>query len=185
MAELTASENIEITQPGGSGTDVLVAKKQDSGFFDYNDAATAITPISVTGGGASVPLTNDEQGVFTNKLYPPAGVTDVWNESTGLFDFTELTLGSRMHYRLDFDVTITGNNAELDTMVELAIGGSPYQLTVDREYFKGAGTYNITVGSFIYIGDTNTKNNGARFVVSSSNNASIVVNGWACYITTY
>ena len=49
------------------------------GILDYNDVATQTTPIEVTGGAGFVDLTNDEQGSSTNKLYPPLGVTDVWD----------------------------------------------------------------------------------------------------------
>ena len=184
-AVLTAGDNIDLTQPGGSGTNVIVTKKQTSGFFDYNDLATATTPLVITGGGASVVLTNDGLGSFTNKLYPPAGVTDVWDASSTLLDFSELTLGSKVEYRVDVDVTITGANAEVILEIDLGIGLAPYTLSVGRSYFKTAGTYNITISNFVYIGDTNTKNGGGRFKISSSNNMDVKVNGWACYITTY
>ena len=41
---------------------------KNHGFFDYNDLATATTPISVTGGAGFTYLTNDALGTFTNKL---------------------------------------------------------------------------------------------------------------------
>lgn len=185
MAVLTASDNIDITQPGGAGTPVFVAKKQTNGFFDYNDLATATTPLSVTGGGAAVVLTNDELGPFTNKLYPPAGVTDIWDAGNTLLDFTQITLGSKVEYRVDVDVTISGANAEVILQIELGVGLVPYTLSVGRHYFKTAGTYNITINNFVYIGDTNTQNGGGRFKISSSNNMDVKVNGWVCYISTY
>jgi polyisoprenoid-binding protein YceI len=182
---LVAGDNIDITQAGGAGNPVVVSKKQTSGFFDYNDSATATTPLSVTGGGAAVILTNDELGSFTNKLYPPDDVTDVWDASSTLFDFSDLTLGSKVEYRVDVDLTISGANAEVDLEIELGIGLGAYTLSVGSRYFKTAGTYNVTTSNFLYIGDTNTKNGGGRFKISSSNNMDVKVNGWVCYISMY
>ena len=157
--------------------------KAKIGFLDYNDLATTTTPLSVTGGG-TVKLTNDGLGTFTNKLYPPDGVTDLWDTTTQLFDFTELSLGAVVHERLDISITTTGANAEVTGEIELGIGNFPYTLNIFRQYFKNAGTYNITIGNFIYMGDNNTLTGGGEFKVTSSNAASIVVNGWALAVNT-
>lgn len=156
-----------------------------SGFLDYNDAATAITPISVTGGGGFVYLTNDGLGSFTNKTYPPSGVTDVWDSSTNAFDFSELNLGSVMNYRIDVNITTTAANQEVNLQIELAIGASVYSLSVAQRQYKTAGVYPAVISNFIYMGDSNTMDNPAKFKISSSNNATVVVNGWACAINLY
>ena len=158
---------------------------QKHGFFDYNDLATATTPISVTGGSGFSYLTNDELGSFTNKLYPPDGVTDVWDASTNAFDFSELNLGSKVELRVDVEVTIAGANAEVDISIDLGIGVAIYTIAVGRQYFKSAGTYHIVLSNFIYIGDTATLNGGGKFKIESSNDMDVVVNGWACYISNY
>lgn len=156
-----------------------------SGFFDYNDDATSTTPISLTGGGGYVFLTNDELGTFTNKSYPPSGVTDVWDATSNEFDWSELPLGSKIHVRLDLQVTTNVANQVIEGAIELAIGGSSYDLIWFREAFKSSGTYPIVKSSFVYMGDTNTQLNPAKFKVKSDGNADVVVNGWACYITKY
>lgn len=155
------------------------------GFFDYNDTATTTTPITVTGGGGFVFLTNNELGAFTNKLYPPYGVTDVWDASLNQFDFTELSLGSKMHYRIDLEITTTAANQEVDLEIDLGIGGSPYSLSVAQKQYKTAGTYPLVLSSYVYMGDTNTRDNPAKFKIASPNNATVVVNGWACYLHIY
>ena len=155
------------------------------GFVDYNDLATATTPITITGGGGFVYLTNDELGAFTNKSYPPGGVTDVWDSSTNAFDFSELNLGSKMDYRLDVTITTTAANQEVDLQIELAIGAGVYSLSVAQRQYKTAGTYPAVVSNFVYMGDSNTMDNPAKFKISSGNNATVIVNGWACAITLY
>jgi len=156
-----------------------------SGFLDYNDAATAITPISVTGGGGFIYLTNDGLGSFTNKTYPPSGVNDVWDSSTNAFDFSELNLGSVIHYRIDLNITTTAANQEVNIQIELAIGANVYSLSVAQKQYKTAGTYPAVFANFIYIGDSNTLDNPGKFKISSPNNATVVVNGWVCDINLY
>ncbi len=169
-----------VSAGGGGG---LSAKK--SGIFDYNDTATLITPISVSGGAGFVNLTNDELGSFTNKLYPPDGVTDVWDASNNEFDFSQLPLGSKVDIRIDLLITTLSPNTQIDIAMELGIGGTPYDIQWVDVFEKSSGAHRITVSDFIYIGDLNTKNNPAIFKVEADGNCSVIVNGWACYIHTY
>ena len=155
------------------------------GFFDYNDSLTATTPISVIGGGGFVYLTNNEKGAFTNKLYPPNGITKVWNPSINSFDFTELPLGSKLDYRLDIEITTTSPNQDIEVEIELAIGGSTYSLGVAERQYKTVKTHKLNVENYVYMGDLNTRDNPAKFKIQSDANATVKVNGWACYIFVY
>ena len=155
------------------------------GFLDYNDTATATTPLVVTGGGGFTYLTNDGLGAFTNKTYPPQGVTDVWDAGNSRFHFNQLVLGSKMDYRLDISITTASANQEVDVQIELAIGGSAYSLSVAQRFYKSAGTYPLVLSNFIYMGDTNTMNNYGKFKIQSPSNATVIVNGWACSIHLY
>lgn len=155
------------------------------GFIDYNDLNTSTTPINVIGGGGFVYLTNDELGAFTNKLYPPDGVTDVWDASNNRFDFSQLNLGSKLDYRLDIEITTTSNNQEIDVEIELAIGGSSYSLGVANRQYKSVRTYKLDIENYVYMGDLNTRDNYAKFKIKSDGNATVKVNGWACYIFMY
>lgn len=156
-----------------------------TGVIDYNDATTVVTPISITGGAGASYLTNDEAGPFTNKLYPPTSVTDIWDSVTNAFDFSELTLGSTINFRIDLQLTTTVANQEVDLTIDVAIGGSSYTLFIDHSQYKTAGTYNYVNSFLIYMGDTNTLNNPAKFALASPSNIDVVVNGWACDINVY
>lgn len=152
-----------------------------SGWQDWNDAATASAPISLS----AIPsvMTNDGLGSFTNLAYSVTGHGNIWDVSTNLFDFTDLKVGDTVDFRTDFLVTTVSPNTVITTGIELGIGGSPYTLNFDSRSFKGAGSYQITRWSSVYMGDTNTLNNGARFVMSSDSvGDTVVVNGW--YIRT-
>ena len=152
------------------------------GFFDYNDVATQSTPIVVTGGGGFVKLTNDEQGAFTNKDYPPAGVTDIWDSINNRFDFSELNLGDMIDLRLDLEVTTTSPNQELDIRLFLGIGQSEYSVPFVKLTYKTAGAQAINRFNGIYIGNLVTLNGFGEFRIASDANATVKVNGWYCKI---
>lgn len=166
------------TGTGGVPTDNFAG-----GLFDYNDLGTTSSPISVTGGAGFIDLTNDELGAFTNKAFPPAGVTDVWNASTGTFDFTELGMGDMIDIRLDVDVITTSTNTEVLMALNLGIGGFPYFVNwFNATNFKSSATNKVVTFNGIYMGDSNTLDNGAKFVIAADKTCTVVVNGWYCKI---
>jgi hypothetical protein len=153
------------------------------GIMDYNDAATAGTPIVVTGGGGAVVLTNDEAGAFTNKTYKPVGVTDVWDSINDTFDWSDLKLGDMVDIRIDVDLTTTSVNTEVKIDLELGTGGFAYTIPwILETNYKNTGTHKLNRYNGVYMGDTNTLNNGAVFKISADKNCTVVVNGWYCKI---
>ena len=161
---------------GGGG--VVSADNFSGGILDYNDVTTATTPIVVPSGTPTV-LTNDAAGAFTNKVYAPIGVTDVWLAGSSAFDWSQLKLGDMVDIRLDVNVITTLNNTEAKIDLLLAIGGSTYAIPWMLETnYKTAGVHNVNVYNGVYIGDANTLSNGARFEIVSDNACTVVVNGW-------
>ena len=147
------------------------------GFWDYNDLATASTPLNASS-GVPLALTNDEAGAFTNKTYKPEGTTDIWDAVGGVFDFSELSLGDTVDIRLDVSVTTTGANQNVDLYLELGQGGSAYPILFDTVLVKSASTKQIVSFSSVYMGDNNTLNNAAQFFILTDGNATVTVNGW-------
>ena len=177
----------------GTGEDLFTTfKKTDdnfnelygrTGFFDYNDLATATTPITITGGAGFISLTNDELGAFTNKTYAPSGVTDVWDAIAGSFDWTELDLGDTVDLRLDLEFVTTTTNTQVDVDLFLGTGGGAYQVPfVIEQNFKASGTFKSNRFNGIYMGDANTLNNGGVFKMKSDKTCTVKVNGWYCRI---
>lgn len=153
------------------------------GWLDYNDAATAITPITITGGGGEFVLTNDGLGPFTKKSFAPAGVTDIWDVDTDLFDWSQLSLGDTIDIRLDFEVIIASVNTELYVDLHLGVGGTEIVIPfITQRNFKETGTYQQTRYSGIYMGAANVLDNGANFRVTADKTCTVVVNGWYCRI---
>lgn len=157
----------------------LNADQARMGIMDYNDLATATTPISVPGTSTFVDITNDGAGDNTNKAYKAAGVTDLWDVGTNLFDWTDLSLGDQVNIRLDLAVTTTSPNQVVIVQLLVAVGGAPYSLLYSENNFKNTGVHEINRFSMVYMGDTNTLNNGAKFQIKSDAAATVVVRGWA------
>ena len=162
------------TAPTESGTII--------GFLDYNDAATASTPIVITGGAGYVYLTNDEAGPFTTKTYSPTGVTDVWDESIDKFDWGDLELGDMVDIRLDIEVTTSGANQMYDVVLEMSTDGTPFDIPFETQLVKSAGAVNVNRYNGIYLGSTGVLNNRARFKILSDGNATVIVRGWYCKV---
>lgn len=148
----------------------------DPFWMDYNDTATAGTPITLTS-GVPVTLTNDGLGAFTNKQFN-RGV-ELWNPGTNQFDFTGLEVGDVLQIRIDLTPTLSGVNGDTFVRINLGVGGSPYTLSLWHGFHKASGTYNNEiVNATIYMGDLNTLNNPATLEFESDVNGSLIVNGW-------
>ena len=145
------------------------------GFFDYNHGSG--TQNYVTG---DLVLINDATGVNTNKVYAPEGVTDVWNSTTNKFDFTDLSLGDTVDIRLDLNFTPSSPNQTVNVFLKLAVG-TPGEYTipfiVDNQIKTAINTRLVRFNG-IYMGDSNTRDNPAEFIISSDDPGTVQVNGW-------
>jgi len=181
-ASIAAIGTVYTSDGAGSGVWSTPPGRTEVGFIDYNDAATAGTPIAVTGGAGYVDLTNDGLGAFTNKLYPPSGVLEVWDAGTDRFDWSDLELGDMVDIRLDIEVTTTGANQVFDIVLELGTGGFAYNIPFEQALVKSAQAVDVNRYNGVYLGDANTLDNGAKFRIQSDGNATVVVRGWYCKI---
>ncbi len=163
-----------------------VSDNINGGFTDYNDSATATTPIVLLSDTwTAVP--NDGLGVFSNSLYKPKGVTALM-DGTGLIDCSELSLGDVILIRNDFTVTPDTNNASLSFRYTLGAGGSSY--TLEKRLGRldeGSGLgyrFSLNVDE-IYMGDTNTKDNPIGLEVKLSTSGSFVNAGSVITVLRY
>lgn len=149
------------------------------GWADYNDLATASTPISLTLADTFYDLTNDGLGGFTNKNFIIPGHGEIWNADTGRFDFSSLKLGDTVDLRIHCDITTTGPNREVELVMDLGIGGSPYTLDLDHHTHKASGTYSMARWFGIYMGDANTRDNPAKLAIKCDDiGTTVKVLGW-------
>ena len=165
----------------GEEVEELPADNCRTGWFTYADEATILTPLVHTGGVDTI-VTNDALNIQTRDFFAPIGVTNVWDASSDMFDFTELSTGDVLDIRLDILVTTTSPNQETNVDLRLGLGGSSYDIHFDQAFFKAAGQHPVNRYNGVYIGDDNTRLNGGYFVFSSDDNATIRVNGWYCKV---
>jgi hypothetical protein len=166
----------------GSGTATFQTPtftKTKMGFVDIGDTATAGTPIALTTAGTFYQLTNNSLGAQTLTTYALPSMASIWNTSTNVLNFSAMSLGDVVDMRIDIEVTTASANNYLNLVLELGIGGTPYQLSVADLYFKTSGTYKVTRNVSFYIGNTNTKNFPARILLKNDTTGSTVkVAGW-------
>jgi len=153
-------------------------------FADYNDAATAITPITLSA-NVWTDLTNDGAGPYSNTTYLPSSITQLLDTSTGYLDLSQLELGDSVIIRNDFIVTPNGNRANLNFRYSLGTGAGSYTL----DYFvgrldSGAGIpYRFNLYThYIYLGDDNTRLNPIKLQLNLSKNGSVTNNGSAIQV---
>jgi hypothetical protein len=142
------------------------------GFIDYNDTTGAFLIVADTW----TDLPNDGLGAFTNKNYPPTGVSELIDTSTGYIDVTELNLGDTILVRNDYTVNPNTNNAQLRFRYELGNGGGLYTLEkIIGRLDSGSGqNYRFSLTpDLIYMGDSNTRDNPIKLQVYCTSNATV------------
>ena len=152
-----------------------------SGFVDYNDTTGSIAITANTW----VDVPNNTLGAYTNLTYLPEGMTTLMDGSTGYLDFSELTLGSDMHIRIDYTVTPNTNNSLVESRYVLGSGSGEYALPINSKRLdSGSGIpYSSDKGSFyIYMGDTNTLGGVGKLQVRLTTGGTLSNNGVAIKI---
>lgn len=186
-AETAKDSNLNLLETGNQtvastiNSATISAETTRMGMQDYADATTAGTPISITGGAGFVALTNDGAGAGTNKGTKVTGIGELWDVSGQVFNWDDgLELGDQVNIRLNIKITTTGANQIVSVKMVAAIGGSPYDIFWQSSYYKTSGAQdNLAKTSLVYMGDTNTLVNGARFEIQSDGNCTVEVIGWA------
>tara|TARA_R110000772_G_scaffold105697_1_gene207512 strand:- start:150 stop:653 length:504 start_codon:yes stop_codon:yes gene_type:complete len=147
-------------------------KEEMQGFADYNDSATASTPI-VLPSNTWVAITNNEAGASTNTAYLPRGVDSLF--SGNKIDPRQLELGDALIVRYDFTLTPNINGAFVEIRMTLGTGAGSYSLPRPvGTLSNGAGYAYKTTGEFyLYMGDENTRDNLIGLEVQCSEDGSL------------
>lgn len=149
-----------------------------TGFVDYNDAATGVTPISVSP-STWTKLTNDTAGPYTKTDALPAGVTSLWSVLNNQLSLAQLPVNSIVTVRADLIVTTSTTNQVVKTDIRAAIGtASEFTLENSAALFKSAGAQKVVVSWDFYVGSNDVKNNPAEIRLWSDASATVRVNGW-------
>ena len=190
------ASNIDATKPiAGSPTtesvraNFLAAKSeitqiQDSrmfsGFISLEDTFTATTPLALVT-NVWKKLTNNALGANTLKTYKPASINadTVWDTVNSRFTWaSNLILGDMVDIRLDIEVTTTKANQIVNLSMFHGVGATEYEIEIDANQFKTAGTYRIAPYTGFYMGNTLTLNNYTEIRMKSDAAATVKVNGF-------
>ena len=163
---------------GGGGNDTKPANH--FGFADYNDTSTAATPLTLVGETWTT-LPNDGAGSFSQE-HLPLLLSNTLLGAGGSLDVSEMALGSDLLIRPDFTVTPSANNSALSFRFQLGAGAGAY--TLEQQLGRldlGAGVpYRFSLQAlYVYLGDTNTRDNPISLQVKLSGNGSVVNAGLA------
>ena len=178
QAEIDANE-LEIanklSKGGYNGTaqdleDLILNSR--NGFIDYNDTTGSFSITADTW----TDLPNNGAGAFTNKDYPPNGVTELIDTATGYIDASELSLGDNILIRNDYTINPNTNNAQLRFRYQLGNGAGLYTLEkiVGRlDSGSGQGYRFSLTPDLIYMGDSNTRDNPIKLQIYCTSNATV------------
>ena len=170
---------------GGSGGDGGIALPVDNartGWADYNDLASASSPVIVTQAGSPVVLPNDALGPQTIDTYLPVGVSSIW-DGVDSFDWSQLPMGAIIDIRLDIELITTSVNTQIEVDLHLGTGAGSYIIPfIPETNFKDTTSHKVDTYHGIYLGDANTRDNGGQFKIVTDKDCSIIVNGWYCKI---
>lgn len=155
----------------------IEALQSQSGYADYADTATSVSPISVSS-STWTKLTNNKLGSHS-QAHLPEGITNLWNPVTNQLDLSECPLHTMLELRADIDVTTTTANQVIKGEISLAIGDViAFSLPTNEMSFKTAGLHRILASVPFYIGSLPVKNNPGEFRVWSDASCTVRVYGW-------
>ena len=161
---------------------VVPSDNMSGGSFDVADTDTTTTPISITGGGGFVQLTNNGLGSQTNNSYPPNGITELWDTTDDDFSFSQLNLGDIVDIRADITVITAAPNTQIELILQAGIGVSAFPVSWDNQFYGSADTYSLVRSSFVTMQTTTILNGTAEFQFKSDKTCTVTVNGWNYYI---
>lgn len=158
------------------------------GYADYNDSSSAASPVDLVA-ETWTNLPNDGLGPFSQNQLPDGGPTTLSTNSgptilaaDGAIDCSSYPLHSDIIVRLDYTVTPNVNNASLSFRYQLGSGAEVYFLerSVGR-LGEGAGRpyRQSLLTDYIYLGDTNTRDNPIYPQVKLSSGGTVVNAGMA------
>ena len=156
----------------------ITSANQVSGTYNYVDATTSGTPITPVVDTWTI-LTNDGAGTGTETSYGLVGLANIWNTVTDRLDFTGLTLGDSLDFRMDLNVTTTVPNQEVLIDAFVGEGGVENQIPLHNPtQYKSAGVHRVALYSGGSVLSANTKDNPASLRIKTDASASIEVLSW-------
>lgn len=142
------------------------------GFANYEDTATATTPIVLTADTWTT-LTNNKQGAHTDENYKPAYITgSLWDSANSKIDFSEAPIGKVVLIKVDFQIVQTANNTVLECQM---IGGGHSMQLLTTEMKSQDDDHHYAVTNMIWIEDAAMQTAGMTVQLKTSNDSQVEV----------
>lgn len=147
------------------------------GWQNFQDSTTSGTPISI-GNGTWTDLTNDAAGPLTSTTYKVPSHGSLWDSTSDELDFTSLSIGDVVTFRVDVVGTTSGANHNIK--LRLAFGPSLiYSNNFYDNTIKSAGDFQAFVEFSFGMFNTDTRDNPAKLqIISDAAGDEATVNGW-------
>ena len=173
-----AATTVHVKWNGTSWVSAFAASTETFGWVDFQDTATASTPIALTVASTWYDVTNDGLGALTDDTFGITDQGDVWDTSTNTLDFSGFQVGDLFRFRTDWTFTTSGANHDIKS--RLVFGPSySYSLDFDSQTVKSAGSaQRLRYWSFT-IKTADVRDNPAKLqVLSDSTGDSVTVEGF-------
>lgn len=156
------------------------------GWQDYNDLGTKTTPVTLSVADTWYDLPNDGLGPYTKKDENVVYKGDLWDTSTGTFDFSDLHVGDLVFIRLTGYITTTVSNVAVAGRLMMAQGsGIDYPISFDQSFIKKAGRHLLSPMIMLYIGNEETRAFPAKpQAMSDTAGTTVEVDGWVITVFT-
>lgn len=155
----------EVLTANGDGTATFQEPVQFSNVEQgsYRIVNGSTTAVALTLADTYYTLTNNGAGSGTSSEYGVSGVTDVWNEATNQFDFSNFTLGDMAVVHIDVEVVTTSSNTAVYIDLEVGVGSTNYTIPmITKANIKTASTTRFTAQRLIVLRDSSVKDFPAR-----------------------
>lgn len=163
---------------GASWVSIFATGGDSWGWQNFQHTGASVT---LTSAGTWYPLINDAAGALTSTAYAVTGHGSIWDTSTNRIDLSSLSIGDRVHCRIDLTPTTTTVNTALscrlilqEGLLNVPIGcGAP-------AYYKSAGTQDsIVFEPTITVFNANTRDYPVRVEVKADTaGSSVVISGF-------
>jgi hypothetical protein len=193
IADLADSANIAFSTLNGrfNPADVTVQaalekiSKKD-GVLVYADLATQTTPLEIDADTVTV-LVNDGDGTETSSAYAPNGISDILDFETGVFDFSDLILGTFITIQTHLDIETS--EADQEVKLSLVIGeGSPSEKVMDffvNTYPIAEMHEDICAEVTFLIRNADIRDSGARLKCYSPEAMEVTINNFNIFVKAY
>jgi hypothetical protein len=145
------------------------------GIYDYNDddSTFSLSP------GVFTKVSSDDEGLNSYKD-PAPGVLDVYDPSTGEFDFSDMNMNDIAVIILTGEITTNSSGEVFDSRLVVNPGGTgSYNKTLASSvYFKNAGTYSVSGSCELYMGNDLTRLNPSEIEVKTSGTSTFSVDSF-------